>query len=41
MRYTKSDIGYERNGWETYNKDGQRTKYTKVKDLTHETIASG
>ena len=39
MRYTKSDIGYERNGWETINKDGKKlgTKYTIVKtDGTYE-----
>ena len=39
MRYTKSDIGYERNGWETINKDGHKlgTKYTIVKtDGTYE-----
>ena len=33
MRYTKSDIGYERNGWETINKDGHKIgeRYTLVK----------
>ena len=39
MRYTKSDIGYERNGWETINKDGHKLgmKYIKVhKDGTLE-----
>jgi len=39
MRYTKSDIGYERNGWETINKDGHKlgTKYTLRKvDGTYE-----
>jgi hypothetical protein len=39
MRYTKSDIGYERNGWETINKDGHKLglKYIKVhKDGTQE-----
>ena len=24
MKYTKSDIGYERDGWVTYNKDGHK-----------------
>ena len=39
MRYTKSDIGYERNGWETINKDGHKLgkKYIKVhRDGTQE-----
>ena len=43
MRYTKSDIGYERDGWETYNKDGHKvgTKYIKVhKDGRHETVVA-
>jgi len=41
MRYTKSDIGYERNGWETINKEGHKLgkKYIKVHtDGTSETI---
>ena len=43
MRYTKSDIGYERNGWETINKDGHKvgTKYIKVhKDGSQEHIVA-
>ena len=31
MRYTKSDIGYERNGWETYNKDLPKSNQIHVK----------
>ena len=43
MRYTKSDIGYEKDGWVTYNKDGHKvgTKYIKVhKDGRHETVVA-
>ena len=43
MRYTKSDIGYERDGWVTYNKDGHKVgeRYTLVKtDGTYEEIVA-
>ena len=43
MQYTKSDIGYEKDGWVTYNKDGHKvgTKYIKVhKDGRHETVVA-
>ena len=43
MKYTKSDIGYERDGWVTYNKQGHKVgeKYTiHKKDGTFETIVA-
>ena len=43
MKYTKSDIGYERDGWVTYNKDGHKVgeRYTLVKtDGTREEIVA-
>lgn len=43
MKYTKSDIGYERDGWVTYNKDGHKVgeRYTLVKtDGTYEEIVA-
>ena len=43
MKYTKSDIGYERDGWVTYNKDGHKVgeRYTIHKtDGTFEEIVA-
>ena len=43
MKYTKSDIGYERDGWVTYNKDGHKVgeRYTLHKtDGTFEEIVA-
>ena len=43
MQYTKSDIGYEKDGWVTYNKDGHKvgTRYIKVhKDGRNETVVA-
>jgi hypothetical protein len=43
MKYTKSDIGYEKDGWVTINKDGHKVgeRYTLVKtDGTYEEIVA-